>query len=58
MKLDNVLMQQQLRHIISLIQNEELNSKNIFMAGVYGGSFHPLTKFDLCCLGLARPRVS
>jgi len=58
MKLDNVLMQQQLRHVISLIQNEELSSKNIFVARIYCGSFHRVTKFDLCCLGLTGPRVS
>jgi hypothetical protein len=28
------------------------------MARIYGGSFHRVTKFDLCCLGLTRPSVS
>jgi len=36
----------------------ELSSKNMFMARICGGSFHRVTKFDLCCLGLTRPRVS
>lgn len=51
-------MQQQLIHVVCLIQNEELSSKNMFMARICGGSFHHVMKLDLCCLGVTRSRVS